>query len=58
MEFECKIFPRLIATRVLNEIQQMMGDSLCESEKFTNMIFMSMFTGIVCGMHKEMMNGV
>ena len=48
MEFEWKIFPGFTAVAILNEIQQMMGESHCEPENFTGRImFMSMFNDIV-----------
>ena len=64
MEFEWKIFRGFTTVAILNEIQQMMGELLCEPENFTGrIIFMSMYNDIVCittlyGMQKEMMNYV
>ena len=47
-EFEWKIFPGLTTVLVLNQIQQMMGELLCEPKNFTGRIFfMSMFNDIV-----------
>ena len=48
MEFEWKIFPGFTTARILNGIQQMMGESQCEPENFTGrIIFMSMLNDIV-----------
>ena len=48
MEFEWKIFPGLTTMKILNQIQQMMGELQCEPENFTGrIIFMSMFNDIV-----------
>ena len=48
MKFEWKIFPGLTTVRILNQIQQMMGDLQCELENFTGrIIFMSMFNDLV-----------
>ena len=48
MEFEWKIFPGFTAVAILNETQQMMGESHCDPENFTGrIIFMSMFNDIV-----------
>ena len=47
VEFEMEAFPR-IHYRILNQIQQMMGELQCEPENFTGkMIFMSMFNDIM-----------
>ena len=46
--FEWKIFPGLTTMKILNQIQQMMGELQCEPENFTGrIIFMSMFNDIV-----------
>ena len=48
MEFEWKIVPGLTAMRILNQIQQMMAELLCDPENFTGrIIFVSMFNDIV-----------
>ena len=48
IDVEWKIFPGITTVGILNEIQQMMGELLCEPENVTGrIIFMSMFNDIV-----------
>ena len=47
-EFEWKNFPVITTVGTLNQIQQVMGQLLCEQENFTDsIIFISMFNDIV-----------